>query len=537
MYKLLIEDEEGKTTVVPVALNEITIGRKDGNIIRLTDRNISRFHAKFTISGSEVIVEDLDSYNGIKINGDKIIGRSVIKEGDLVEVGNYRLRLKSDAEVQPVAVVSKIDPSVPAGFIEEVRTQPPVKETFDTPVPGVAQPPVAQNAEVPPAGARLVSVAGPREGVEYPLTKGVVTLGRAEDNDIAIDHYSLARNHAKIVFEGGVFKILDLHSANGVLVNGEQFARTGLKNGDLIGLGQAKLKFFDGSAASSPVPVASVPPVSAVPAQSVPDRVQEPAPADVPPAAKVEEAPRKPISEPLNETHEAEEAGPFKPSGRSKTGLIAAIVGGAAFMVAAIVYFSMSNTGQPAEKAPAVALVPAETKQAAMPPPAVQQPAPEVRDPAPKTVPVPIAEKPVHQAAPLKTPVKAPDAAAPAKTDPITKKTAVKPEVPPKVPPTQRSAVQEPAAGKEPGYYELYNDGNKMYLQNNVLEAIALFEKSIKANNRFPQAHRSLGIAYAKVGQRDKAAAEYRIYLLLAPNAPDRSQLEKIIRDFEQFRQ
>jgi Tfp pilus assembly protein PilF len=76
-----------------------------------------------------------------------------------------------------------------------------------------------------------------------------------------------------------------------------------------------------------------------------------------------------------------------------------------------------------------------------------------------------------------------------------------------------------------------------MYLQNNVLEAIALFEKSIKANNRFPQAHRSLGIAYAKVGQRDKAAAEYRIYLLLAPNAPDRSQLEKIIRDFEQFRQ
>ena len=46
MYKLIIEDDEGKTTVVPLIRDEITIGRKEGNTIRLTERNVSRRHAK-----------------------------------------------------------------------------------------------------------------------------------------------------------------------------------------------------------------------------------------------------------------------------------------------------------------------------------------------------------------------------------------------------------------------------------------------------------------------------------------------------------
>ena len=35
MVKLIIEDDEGKTTVVPLIRDEITIGRKEGNTIRL----------------------------------------------------------------------------------------------------------------------------------------------------------------------------------------------------------------------------------------------------------------------------------------------------------------------------------------------------------------------------------------------------------------------------------------------------------------------------------------------------------------------
>ena len=40
MHKLLIEDDEGKTVAVPLIREEITIGRTDGNTIRLTEQNV-----------------------------------------------------------------------------------------------------------------------------------------------------------------------------------------------------------------------------------------------------------------------------------------------------------------------------------------------------------------------------------------------------------------------------------------------------------------------------------------------------------------
>ena len=92
--KLIIEDDAGKTIVVPFARDEITIGRKEGNTIRLTERNVSRFHAKLVREGNAVHVEDLKSYNGVKINGDVIKGKVEVREGDLIEIGDYHLALQ-----------------------------------------------------------------------------------------------------------------------------------------------------------------------------------------------------------------------------------------------------------------------------------------------------------------------------------------------------------------------------------------------------------------------------------------------------------
>ena len=69
MYKLVIQDDEGKTTVVPLIRDELTIGRKEGNTIRLTERNVSRRHARLIRSNGSITIEDLNSYNGIRVNG------------------------------------------------------------------------------------------------------------------------------------------------------------------------------------------------------------------------------------------------------------------------------------------------------------------------------------------------------------------------------------------------------------------------------------------------------------------------------------
>jgi hypothetical protein len=45
MWKLTIEDDEGKQTSLPLAHEEYTLGRGETNAIRLTDRNVSRKHS------------------------------------------------------------------------------------------------------------------------------------------------------------------------------------------------------------------------------------------------------------------------------------------------------------------------------------------------------------------------------------------------------------------------------------------------------------------------------------------------------------
>ena len=61
MLKLVIEDGDGTTHVVPIIRDLITIGREEGNTIRLTERNV-RHHARLTRSSAEsdatIILED-----------------------------------------------------------------------------------------------------------------------------------------------------------------------------------------------------------------------------------------------------------------------------------------------------------------------------------------------------------------------------------------------------------------------------------------------------------------------------------------------
>ena len=47
----------------------LTIGREEGNVLRLNDERVSRFHAKVQQDGSDLILTDLESTNGTRVNG------------------------------------------------------------------------------------------------------------------------------------------------------------------------------------------------------------------------------------------------------------------------------------------------------------------------------------------------------------------------------------------------------------------------------------------------------------------------------------
>src|ERR1700732_3980592 len=46
----------------------LTIGREEGNILRLNDERVSRFHAKVQIDSEDFILTDLESTNGTRVN-------------------------------------------------------------------------------------------------------------------------------------------------------------------------------------------------------------------------------------------------------------------------------------------------------------------------------------------------------------------------------------------------------------------------------------------------------------------------------------
>jgi pSer/pThr/pTyr-binding forkhead associated (FHA) protein len=80
------------------------------------------------------------------------------------------------------------------------------------------------------------------EGLEVPVDRDWVVIGRGRGADIMIAEPTMSRAHAAIGFDGKAFFVQDLGSTNGTRVNGGSTERAGIKNGDEVQLGKLLLK-------------------------------------------------------------------------------------------------------------------------------------------------------------------------------------------------------------------------------------------------------------------------------------------------------
>jgi hypothetical protein len=76
----------------------VTIGREEGNGLRLNDERVSRFHAKVQMEDADIILTDLDSTNGTRVNGTAIQIRR-LRPGDQVSVGRTMLLFGTMEEI------------------------------------------------------------------------------------------------------------------------------------------------------------------------------------------------------------------------------------------------------------------------------------------------------------------------------------------------------------------------------------------------------------------------------------------------------
>lgn len=208
MWKLCVVDDESNRTVVKLVRGDYSVGRAEDSTIRLTERNISRSHARiYRDEGDEWQIEDKGSYTGSFVNGERVSGKRALKHGDTIQLGDYRLELMD--EDQQAVDAKALDQAVTAAQLPD----------------------------------RLVVVQGPNVGTVYPLLEHKLLIGRGEECQIALDDASVSRVHVEVLRTEHGLMILDQGSSNGLRINGADLPSAMLRSGDVVELGDVRLKF------------------------------------------------------------------------------------------------------------------------------------------------------------------------------------------------------------------------------------------------------------------------------------------------------
>ena len=90
-----------------------------------------------------------------------------------------------------------------------------------------------------------------------------------------------------------------------------------------------------------------------------------------------------------------------------------------------------------------------------------------------------------------------------------------------------------------------FNEGVKLYKAAKYKEAVAAFNRAIKAAPKSDEAYNNRGLAYAKLGQQDNALKDYDEALKLNPNLTDaqfnrgnvffaQKQYDRAVKDFDE---
>jgi hypothetical protein len=182
----------------PLNKERMTIGRKAHNDIVIDNLAVSGEHAAIVTILHDSFLEDLDSTNGLEVNGVST-KKHFLQNNDLIEIGKYKLKYINDqvsqtsaADFEKTMVLrAPIRPEAPAGEAPLSQTQvnpsmatevektgrfgvqpetPPVAPPVQSAQPAVAQP------AVPLAVVQILT--GPNAGKELELVKNLTTLGK-----------------------------------------------------------------------------------------------------------------------------------------------------------------------------------------------------------------------------------------------------------------------------------------------------------------------------------------------------------------------
>ncbi|HUN24682.1 MAG TPA: AAA family ATPase [Steroidobacteraceae bacterium] len=111
----LIVATEGRTVAdLPLKLGRLILGRTPDNDVQIDSRFVSRHHCQIIATAQGCIIEDLNSTNGIYVQG-KRVRRHNLNDGDVVAIGKHELMYVDERQPAKRTAFTETTPSVQPG--------------------------------------------------------------------------------------------------------------------------------------------------------------------------------------------------------------------------------------------------------------------------------------------------------------------------------------------------------------------------------------------------------------------------------------
>jgi pSer/pThr/pTyr-binding forkhead associated (FHA) protein len=149
--KLILSMDGAVIKEYPLNKERMTIGRKEHNDIAIDNLAVSGEHAAIVTILHDSFLEDLDSTNGLEVNGTPT-KKHFLQNNDVIGIGKYKLKYISDQVTQ----------TTPADFEKTMVLRSPVKQ----PMPGESKPAQTLGAVHAPGGNKPAEVSKPAEVIE-----------------------------------------------------------------------------------------------------------------------------------------------------------------------------------------------------------------------------------------------------------------------------------------------------------------------------------------------------------------------------------
>jgi len=125
MSTRLVSYRGGKIDLAfPIQGPRVTIGREGDNMVQLPHANVSKHHGVIVQSGNGWAIEDLQSVNGVLVNG-KRSARAELKDQDRVQIGPYEFYFETNVPSEHWVPSHIIDLSTQAHERTILKGKPP----------------------------------------------------------------------------------------------------------------------------------------------------------------------------------------------------------------------------------------------------------------------------------------------------------------------------------------------------------------------------------------------------------------------------